>query len=128
MHSSSRIFEGTQAHYTSSPKSYGLHPFSRCSTGLNIVGSCCIRFHVAKSLTGFRLWATTPYNSKKNAIGRVCKRTQRVTSNNVGSCWPTVLSAFARGFRFSKSRRSISETFRYLFQSPSPRYNSFCVG
>ena len=29
---------------------------------------------------------------------RVCKRTQHVTSNNVGSCWPTMLRPFARGF------------------------------
>ena len=31
---------------------------------------------------------------------RVCKRTQNVTSNNVGSCWPTMLRPFARGLRF----------------------------
>ena len=30
---------------------------------------------------------------------RVCKRTQHVTSNNVGSCWPTVLRQFARGLK-----------------------------
>ena len=30
---------------------------------------------------------------------RVCKRTQHVTSNNVGSCWPTMLRPFARGFK-----------------------------
>ena len=30
---------------------------------------------------------------------RVCKRTQNVTSNNVGSCWPTMLRPFARGLR-----------------------------
>ena len=29
---------------------------------------------------------------------RVCKRTQHVTSNIVGSCWPTMLRPFARGF------------------------------
>ena len=29
---------------------------------------------------------------------RVCKRTQHVTSDNVGSCWPTMLRPFARGF------------------------------
>ena len=28
---------------------------------------------------------------------RVCKRTQHVTSNNAGSCWPTMLRPFARG-------------------------------
>ena len=26
-----------------------------------------------------------------NRVSRACKRTQHVTSNNVGSCWPTVL-------------------------------------
>ena len=30
---------------------------------------------------------------------KVSKRTQYVTSNNVGSCWPTMLRPFARGFR-----------------------------
>ena len=34
---------------------------------------------------------------------RVCKRTQHVTSNNVGSCWPTMLRPFARGLRFTKA-------------------------
>ena len=34
------------------------------------------------SLTGFKLCATT--------CNRVCKRTQHVTSNNVGSCWSTI--------------------------------------
>ena len=30
---------------------------------------------------------------------RVCKRTQHVTSNNVESCWPTMLRPFARGLK-----------------------------
>ena len=34
------------------------------------------------------------------SCNRVCKRTQHVTSNNVGSCWPTMLRPFARGLRF----------------------------
>ena len=36
-------------------------------------------------------------------LRRVCKRTQYVTSNNVGSCWPTMLRPFARGLRFTKA-------------------------
>ena len=28
---------------------------------------------------------------------RVCRQTQHVTSNNVGSCWPTILRPFVRG-------------------------------
>ena len=30
---------------------------------------------------------------------RVCKRTQHVTSNNVGSCWSTMLRPFARSLK-----------------------------
>ena len=48
----------------------------------NIDGSCCIRLHEAKSLTRFKLCATT--------CNRVCKRTQQVTPNNIRSCWPTM--------------------------------------
>ena len=55
----------------------------------NIAGSCCVRLHVAKSLNGFKL-CTTTCNSE-------CKQTRHVTSNNVGSCWPTMLCPFARG-------------------------------
>ena len=40
-------------------------------------------------------------------LRRVCKRTQHVTSNNVGSCWPTMLLQFARGFRCLKLRLSL---------------------
>ena len=28
---------------------------------------------------------------------RVCRQTQHVTPNNVGSCWPTILRPFVRG-------------------------------
>ena len=49
---------------------------------------CYVRLHGAKSLTGFKLCATT--------CNRMCKRTQHVTSNNVGSCWSTMLRPFAR--------------------------------
>ena len=38
-------------------------------TTSNIVGSCCIRLYVAKSLTGFKLCATT--------CNRISKRTQQ---------------------------------------------------
>ena len=41
--------------------------------------------------TSFKLRTTTPNNTQ-----RVCKRTQHVTSNNVGSCWPTILRPFAK--------------------------------
>ena len=41
----------------------------------NNVGSCCVRFQEAKSLTGFKHCATT--------CNRECKRTKHVISNNV---------------------------------------------
>ena len=54
---------------------------------------CCVRLHGAKSMTGFKLCATT--------CNRVCKQTQHVTSNNVGSRWPTRLCPFVRSLRVS---------------------------
>ena len=46
---------------------------------------------------------TSHNNSRQHATtcNTVCKRTQHVTSNNVGSCWPTItiLRSFARGFK-----------------------------
>ena len=41
---------------------------------------------------------------------RVCKRTQHVTSNNAGSCWPTILRPFARGLK-AKVERVYALTF-----------------
>ena len=37
----------------------------------NIVGSCCVRLHVAESLIGFILCATTPNNTQQQATGCV---------------------------------------------------------
>ena len=85
-------------------------PCVMCVPGPNNVGSrlckriqhCCATIRRSrnkrnvgsfwlKSLTGFKLCAT-------NSNG-VCKRTQHVTSNNVGSCWSTILRPFARSLR-----------------------------
>ena len=66
------------------------------TTPNNVIWSCCVRFHVAKSLNGFKLWATTPKNTQQRAIGP-CERTQHVTTNNVGSCWPTMFSSVCKG-------------------------------
>ena len=35
-----------------------------------------------------------------NNMQQVCKWAQQVTSNNVGSCWPTILRPFAQGCRY----------------------------
>ena len=61
---------------------------------------------------------------------KVCKRKQHVTSNNSGSCWPTMLSPFARGFTLELNPvifasyvyvkkfffRSISSLMRFFFK------------
>ena len=39
------------------------------ATTPNIVGSCCVRLHGDKSLTGFKLCATTPNNMQQHATG-----------------------------------------------------------
>ena len=46
----------------------------------------------------FNRFQTLRNNTQQHATtcNRVCKRTQYVTSNNVGSCWPTMLHPFAR--------------------------------
>ena len=62
---------------------------------------------------------------------KVCKRTQHVTSNNAGNCWPTMLRPFARGFTLEVNPvifascvyvktfffRSILSLIRFLFQT-----------
>ena len=50
---------------------------------------CCIRLNKAKSLTSFKLCLTTA-QQHTTTCNRVCKPTQHVTSNNVGTCWPTM--------------------------------------
>jgi len=44
---------------------------------------------------------TTSNKSQQHAATHkmVCKRSQHVEPNNVSSCWPTMLRAFAQGFR-----------------------------
>ena len=44
------------------------------ATTPNNVGSCCVRLHGAKSLTGFKLCAITiPNNTQQQTCNRVCK-------------------------------------------------------
>ena len=60
------------------------------------VGTCWLW-----SLTSFKLHPTTSNKSQQHATthNMVCKRSQHVGPNNVASCWPTMLRAFARAFR-----------------------------
>ena len=54
------------------------------STTPNNVESFIVRLHVAKSVTGFKLCATTPNNMKQ---GEQIKRTQHLISNNIASVY-----------------------------------------
>ena len=56
--------------------------------------------------TWLNVWpvSTLRNNSQQHSTtyNRVYKRTQHVTSNNVGSCWPTMLRPFARGLKLTR--------------------------
>ena len=60
---------------------------------------------------------------------RACKRTQHVTSNNVGTCWPTMLRPFARDLMLLEKCRNLfkngHEIHRTLVASLEVR-RSFC--
>ena len=70
---------------------------------------------LAQSLTGFKLCAHATCNKEY-------KRTQHVSSNNVGSCWPGKLCPFARGFTWQKRRKKrVTSLHR---QEDSPKTSS----
>ena len=72
-----------------------------CANGSNIVA---LHFgdHGTKEMLGVVGWKGWPVSNfaqqHATTCNRVCKRTQNVTSNNVWSCWSTMLRPFARGF------------------------------
>ena len=64
---------------------------TQVTTFLRVVcEQCCVCLHEPKSLTGFKLYATSA-----NIVVVPCKRTQHVCPNNVACCWPTMLRPFA---------------------------------
>ena len=73
-----------------------------CAIRSNIVA---LRFgeHRTKEtlgVVGWKVWAVSDFMQQHPPkCNRVCKRTQNVTSNNVGSCWSKMLRPFARDFR-----------------------------
>ena len=79
-----------------------------CSNGsyFSIV-ALCFGHHGTKDLPvgghGSKVWP--PSNSAqqlpttRDNMQHVCKRTQHVTSNNVGRCWPAMLRPFSRGLK-----------------------------
>ena len=85
-------------------------------------GSCWL-----KSLTGFKLCGTTPNNTQQHTttFNIVCIRTQHVTSNNAGSCWPAMFRPFARGFNVLVAE-DVSILFR--FRVPRARANQRTQG
>ena len=69
----------------------------------NNVGSCFVCLQVAKSLTGFKLCATTPNKTRRGIMQQgVQTEVHHVTSNHVGSCWPTMLRSFVRAMYSTK--------------------------
>ena len=62
---------------------------------------CCAMLRWSRELLSekFDRFQTLHNNTQQypTTCNRVCKRTQHVTSNHVGGCWPTMLRPFARG-------------------------------
>ena len=67
-------------------------------TLLGVIGQqCCARLHGPKSLTGFKLYATSA-NKCQHCCGSMqtdATSHNIVGPNNVGCCWPTMLGLFA---------------------------------
>ena len=59
----------------------------------------------------FNRFQTLRNNAQQHptTCNRVCKRTQHVTFNNVGTWWPTMLRPFARGLRLRANGRNNSQ-------------------
>ena len=69
-----------------------LECWKSCANGSNIVA---LRFgdHGIKEMlgvVGWKVWPVSNFTQHPTICNRVCKRTQHETSNNVGSCWPTM--------------------------------------
>ena len=79
----------------------GCNKSQHCCVLLRVFGQqCCVwvRLQGPKSLTGFKLYATSA-----NIVVVPCKRMQHVGPNNVACCWPTMLRPFAWAFTYQKS-------------------------
>ena len=94
--------------------------WNSCANGSNIVA---LRFgdHGTKKCwellaEKFDRFQTLGNNTQLHptTCNRVCKRTQYVTSNNVGSCWPTMLRPFAQGLTFICSKYNFNKNHKYL--------------
>ena len=116
LQSSSNIVGATHAYYAWFTKTYGLYPSHdalQVPTLLGVVASVCTplptRTQELPTLLAQQCWEllrfdrfqTLRNNTQQHPTtsNGVCKRTQHVRSNNVESCWPTMLRPFARGLR-----------------------------
>ena len=67
-----------------------------------VVGQqCFVRLHGPKSLTGFKLYATSANRCQHCCSSMQTDATSHniVGPNNVGCCWPTMLGPFAWAFK-----------------------------
>ena len=85
----------------------GRNKCQQLPTLLGVVGQqCCVRLYGPKSLTGFKLYATSA-NNCQHCCGSMQTDTTNhniVGPNNVGCCWPTMLGPFAWAFTVSSCR------------------------
>ena len=80
-----------------------ISPCNPCVMSVRGPNNVALRFgdHGTKEMLGVVDWKVWPVSNfaqqHPTTCNRVCKRTQHVSSNNVGSCWPTRLRPFERG-------------------------------
>ena len=75
---------GEQLHCRLKAHANGRNKSQHCCMLLGVFWpQCCVRLHGPKSLTGFKLYATST-----NIVVVPCKRTQHVGSNNYARFWP----------------------------------------
>ena len=80
----------------------GRNKCQQLPTLLGVVGQqCCVRLHGPKSLTGFKVYATSANECQSCCGSMQTDATSHniVGPNNVGCCWPTMLRPFAWALR-----------------------------
>ena len=78
----------------------------------NIVGSCCVRLHVAKSFTGFKYYATTPNNMQQGV--------QTDATCNIQQCCVRLYKAFGLGNPFNDKVITFQKPGQASFSSKWP--------
>ena len=95
----------------------GRNKCQQLPTLLGVVGQqCCVHLHGPKSLTGFKLYATSANRCQHCCGSMQTDATSHniVGPNNVGCCWPTMLGPFAWAFMNPKTKKLIRDlTFSF---------------